>query len=89
MSLESAYTQVKRSKIFNGTTSSGFMPEIQKDPTIMRLEQDVFSKMREVCPQESIQINKPDITTVKVLSPEEALKELIEIEKEINQLSTL
>jgi hypothetical protein len=81
MSLESAYTQVKRSRIFNGATSSGFMPEIQKDPTIMRLEQDVFSKMREVCPQETIQSNKPDITTVKVLSPEEALKELMEMEK--------
>lgn len=86
MSLENAYTQVKRSSTFGGMINSGFAPEIQKDPTIARLEQDVFSKMRQLCPQESIQNNNtPIINNVKILSPEEALKELLEIERDMQK----
>jgi hypothetical protein len=56
---------------------NGIMPIIEKDPTIARLEQDVFSKLREISPPEEIQ--KP--IGVQPLSVEDAIKELIELEK--------
>jgi hypothetical protein len=80
MNLENAYTQVKRSSI-SGAFGSSCMPEIQKDPTIMRLEQDVFSKLKELSPEESLQTYQSDISVVKTLSPEEAIKELMELER--------
>ncbi|NBO98717.1 MAG: hypothetical protein EBU90_01125 [Proteobacteria bacterium] len=80
MSLENIYLkQVKHTPINNFTSSmgNGIMPIIEKDPTIARLEQDVFSKLREISPPEEIQ--KP--IGVQPLSVEDAIKELIELEK--------
>jgi hypothetical protein len=84
MSLENAYTQVKRSSI-SGAFGSSCMPEIQKDPTIMRLEQDVFSKLKELSPEESLQTHQSSVNVVRTLSPEEAIQQLIELEKAMHQ----
>ncbi len=84
MSLENIYLkQVKHTPINNFTSSmgNGIMPIIEKDPTIARLEQDVFSKLREISPPEEIQ--KP--VGVQPLSVEDAIKELIELEKAMLQ----
>lgn len=81
MSLENAYTQVKRSSISSSFGLSTSIPEIQKDPTIMRLEQDVFSQIRNLSPNESLQTEEPTINVIKPLSPEEAIQQLLEMEK--------
>jgi len=55
------------------------MPQIEKDPTIIKLEKDVMLQMQRLMPKEEI-IQQPK-TSVKTLSPEEALKELINLSK--------
>jgi hypothetical protein len=80
MSLESIYLkQVKHTPIntFTSSMGNGIMPIIEKDPTIARLEEDVFSKLREISPPEELQ--KP--INIQPLSVEDAIKELIELEK--------
>jgi phosphopantothenoylcysteine synthetase/decarboxylase len=57
------------------------MPIIEKDPTIARLEQDLFAKIQEISPPEPIQ--KP--IGVQQLSVEDAIKELLELEKAMMQ----
>jgi hypothetical protein len=81
MSLENAYTQIKRSPISSNFGFSTSVPEIQKDPTIMQLEQDVFSQIRDLSPKESLQTPEPTINVIKPLSPEEAIQQLLEMEK--------
>ena len=54
--------------------------DIERDPFINKLQQDVFAKMAEISkplPGEKIPLRGD----VKMISPEEALKELLELEK--------
>lgn len=81
MDLSEIYTnQVKKNKITNLSIGGNF-PQIQKDPTIAKLEKDVFSKMREISGPDDIK--SKEISNIKVtsLSFEEALKELANIQK--------
>lgn len=81
MDLSEIYTnQVKKNKITNLSIGGNF-PQIQKDPTIAKLENDVFSKMREISGPDDIK--SKEISNIKVtsLSFEEALKELANIQK--------
>jgi hypothetical protein len=58
---------------------------IERDPTINKLQQDVFAKMAEISkpsPDEKIPLQ----ADIKTISPEEALKELLEMEK--NQIDS-
>jgi hypothetical protein len=58
---------------------------IERDPTINKLQQDVFAKMAEISkpfPGEKIPLQ----ADIKTISPEEALKELLEMEK--NQIDS-
>jgi len=81
MNLGDVYSnQVKKARISGISTFSGFTPTIQKDPTIMRLEHDVFSKLNQISEPEPVQNVQPSVS-VKTLSPEEAMKELLEMEK--------
>jgi hypothetical protein len=87
MNLGDVYSnQVKKTRISGISSFSGSLPNIQKDPTIMRLEHDVFSKINEISEPESqsVQSIQP-LVSVKTLSPEEAMKELLEIEKNFSQ----
>jgi hypothetical protein len=53
------------------------MPQIERDPTISKLERDIANQLLNLIPKEEIvPINQP---TVKSLSPEEALKELMSL----------
>lgn len=57
----------------------GHFPQIEKDPNIRRLEQEVYAKMRSLMPQEEPQqISKEEVVT---LSFQDALKELLEFQK--------
>jgi hypothetical protein len=80
MNLSQVYTShVKHNPINNFASSFGGMPQIEKDPIIAKLEKDVMLQMQHLMPKEET-IQQPQIS-VKILSPEEALKELINLSK--------
>lgn len=84
MSLENIYlNQVKHTpvNVFTSSMGNGIMPIIEKDPTIAKLEEDVFAKIREISPPE--EIKKP--INVQSLSVEDSIKELLELEKAMMQ----
>jgi len=54
--------------------------DIERDPSINKLQQDVFAKLAEISkplPGEKIPLRDD----IKTISPEEAIKELLEMEK--------
>jgi hypothetical protein len=79
MDLSDIYSkQVKKNSI-SMLQVGGSFPQIEKDPTIKRLEQDVYAKMQSLMPKEQPkQIPKDEVVTV---SFEDALKELAEFQK--------
>jgi hypothetical protein len=82
MSLEKVYNNISNKKIYNLSVGSNF-PLIEKDPTIKKLENDVFSQMAEndkkdnPIPETPI-TNSPDL---KFVSFSDAIKELYSITK--------
>ena len=61
--------------------------DIERDPSINKLQQDVFAKMAEISkplPGEK----KPLQNDIKTISPEEAFKELLELEKNQSDSNT-
>jgi hypothetical protein len=80
MNLESIYSnQVKSTPIpiFAGSSTMQ-MPSIERDPTISNLEQELFKKFQEISPSEERVYNKKTVSSVSV---EDAIKELLELEK--------
>lgn len=57
-----------------------FKPKIERDPGIQKLEQDVFSKLKEITKTEPLQQGQatPD---VEFVSFEDAIKELAQMNK--------
>jgi hypothetical protein len=57
-----------------------FKPKIERDPTINKLEQDVFAKMHEIVKPEPLQQGQatPD---VQFVSFEDAIRELAQMNK--------
>ena len=81
MDLSDIYAnQVRKNKVTNLSIGGSF-PQIKKDPTIAKLENDVFSKMREISGPDNIKSKEISNIRVNSLSFEEALKELANIEK--------
>jgi hypothetical protein len=81
MNLSEIYAnQVKKSRISNLSVGGNF-PQIQKDPTIAKLENDVFSKLKDISGPNHIKSKEINNITVNSLSFEEALKELSNIQK--------
>jgi hypothetical protein len=79
MDLSEIYSQKIKKNPVNFLLVGGNFTQIEKDPTIQKLEQEVFSKMQSLLPKEEIPTK---ITNdVVSLSFEDALKELVEIEK--------
>jgi len=61
--------------------------DIERDPSINKLQQDVFAKMAEISkplPGEK----KPLQNDIKTISPEEAIKELLELGKNQSDSNT-
>jgi hypothetical protein len=81
MDLSEVYAnQVKKSKISNLSVGGNF-PQIQKDPTIAKLENDVLSKLKDISGPDHVKSREINKITVNSLSFEEALKELANIQK--------
>ena len=57
-----------------------FRPKIERDPTIQKLEQDVFAKMQEVVKSEPLQQGNAT-SDIEFVSFEDAIKELAQMNK--------
>ena len=69
---------VKKTQIVGGLSHG--LPNIERDPTILNLENNVFAQMRSILPKEPEPVlDKTD--NVKFVSLEDALKELSEFIK--------
>jgi hypothetical protein len=82
MDLKDVYSkQVKKTSVSShGLGFGNNFPSIEKDPIINQLEIDVMRQLASLMPKEEIPI-KSASPSIKILSPEDALKELIEMEK--------
>jgi hypothetical protein len=79
MDLSDIYSkQVKKTSVSMLQVGGNF-PQIEKDPNIRRLEQEVYAKMRSIMPKEEPQQAPKD--EVVALSFQDALKELAEFQK--------
>lgn len=86
MDLSQIYsTQIKRRPV-NMLTAGGNFPQIEKDPTIRKLENNVFAKMKEIVGEDNFN-NSSNISqnTVKAVSFAEAIKELSQMVKNKTQ----
>jgi len=81
MNLSDIYSQRVNKKAINGLQVGGNFPQIEKDPTIKNLEKNVFSQMREIVGNDLQNLPDNSKTSVKSVSFEDALKELINLEK--------
>jgi hypothetical protein len=75
MSLENAYSNVSRRGI-STLSSGGRMPMIEKDQTINKLTNDVFSQMAEIDRKDNPDPIVEDSPELKPFSFEDAIKEL-------------
>jgi hypothetical protein len=59
----------------------------ERDPNLIQFENQIFNYFKEVVAEEDKRVgyveNKPKSTTMKSLSMEDAIKELIELEKQL------
>lgn len=58
-----------------------FKPKIERDPNILKLEQEVFAKMHEVVKPQLQNQEQPAVTDVHFISFEDAIKELAQMNK--------
>jgi hypothetical protein len=79
MDLSEVYSQKIKKSSVNFLQVAGNFPQIERDPNIKKLEQEVFTKMQSLLPKE--EATPKIINNVASLSFEDALKELVEIEK--------
>ena len=83
MDLSDVYSQrVKKNKITNLSVGGSF-PQIEKDPTIAKLEKQMFEKFNEIMPKEEPKSSQISQNTIKPLSFEEALRELASLQKNL------
>ena len=61
--------------------------DIERDSSINKLQSDVFAKMAEISKPEPGE-KKPLQNDIKTISPEEAIKELLELEKDQTESNT-
>ena len=79
MELSEVYAKnVKKTSVSN-LCVGGNMPIIQRDPNLIKLERDVFAKMLEISPPEENTPSKTSNLSIKNVSFEDALKELVSI----------
>jgi hypothetical protein len=79
MELSEVYSKnVKKTSVSN-LCVGGNMPIIQRDPNLIKLERNVFAKMLEISPPEENPPSKTSSLSIKNVSFEDALKELVSV----------
>ena len=88
MGLDDIYqNQVNKTPINNGGISSGIPSSRERDPNQVKLEQDVFAKMRASIPTPKKE-NKPQPeANIQPVGFEQALKELLDSTESIDDKS--
>jgi phosphate uptake regulator len=82
MSLESVYSkQVQQTGSVNLLPNYGRPPVIERDPNIDQLEQNVFQQLMNVIAVEEPVAETPATPSVQMVSFEDALKELAQMNK--------
>jgi hypothetical protein len=80
MNLEDIYqNKIKNNKITSLSTTFD-SPLIERDPTILNLEKNVFEQIQNIMPKQEVQ-NPINNTSLRTVSFEDALKELLELSK--------
>ena len=79
MDLSQVYSTKIKKRPVNMLQVGGDFPQIERDPTIKQLENDVFAKMQSIMPKEEVKQTPKD--EVVVISFENALKELLDFQK--------
>lgn len=78
MGLEDIYqNNINKNPINQAGISSGIPATRERDPQQVKLEQDVFAKMRSVIPQPKKEDVKSPVENVQSIGLEQALKELL------------
>lgn len=78
MGLEDIYqNNINKNPINQAGISSGMPATRERDPQQVKLEQDVFAKMRSVIPQPKKEDVKSPVENVQSIGLEQALKELL------------
>lgn len=78
MGLEDIYqNNINKNPINQAGISSGMPATRERDPQQIKLEQDVFAKMRSVIPQPKKEDVKSPVENVQSIGLEQALKELL------------
>ena len=78
MGLEDIYQQnVNKNPINQAGISSGIPATRERDPQLIKLENDVFSQMRAILPQEKNENKTKPQINVQNVGLEQALKELL------------
>ena len=81
MSLEHAYNQVPNKTVTN-FTCGGRMPFIQRDANIIQFENNVFNQMINALPEPEVPSSEIKTPIVRIVSVEDAIRELAELEKQ-------
>lgn len=88
MDLDRVYaSQVQhRGPVRMGTGGTSFGPTYERDPALRNLERSVFGKINELTKQFEEPVPKKEVTPqLRTVSVEEAIRELMELEKNSNE----
>ena len=78
MELEDIYqNNVNKNPINQAGISSGIPATRERDPQVVKLEQDVFAKMRSAIPQPKKEEVSNPVDNIQLVGLEQALKELL------------
>ena len=85
MSLKNTYDSIiNQHKTQRGLSFGGMAPSIQRDNNIVNLEQTVLSKMFDALPEQKNDPVPKYQSEVRIVSVEDAIRELMEMEKNLN-----
>mgnify|MGYP001405942343 CR=1 FL=1 len=79
---------INKSSIGSGGMSGGMPSSRERDPNQIKLEQDVFAKMRDALPKKSVQPVKLSTNNdIQPVDVEQAIKELLDSAESIDDKS--
>jgi hypothetical protein len=83
MELSDIYANRVTKKTITSISMNGNAPSFERDPIFSKLENDVFSKLREISSPEPICNTPSNKHTVKTFSFEDAIKDLANLRKNL------
>ena len=79
---------INKNSIGNGGMSGGIPSSRERDPNQVKLEQDVFAKMRDALPKKAVQPVQPSTNNdIQPVDIEQAIRELLDSAESIDDKS--